>query len=332
MATPAGRADLELGPVVARLRRRGVLPPGEEVSAEPLTGGVSSVVVRLTAGASSVVVKRALPRLRVTEEWRSAPERILREAEALQWAHALRPDRVPRILDIDAEHLVISMEAAPEAWSNWKLTLLGGATDPGVAGSLGRALAAWHSASAADPTALARFADRRHFFDLRVSPFFLRVGRAHPGLAPQIDAVVDRLWARHDALVHGDFSPKNVLVGERGLWVLDWETAHRGDPSFDVAFMLSHLLCKAVHRPAWRPGYRACADAFTGAYLEASSVPIDAEGLSRLVGCLVLARVDGTSPVDYFDDPERQRARRLGSRALAEEGVEVAGLWELAGR
>jgi aminoglycoside phosphotransferase (APT) family kinase protein len=331
MTTPDRRTDPELGPIIARLVRRGVLPSGQAVSVAPLTGGVSSLVMRVSAGDAAVVVKRALPRLRVAEEWRSAPERILREAEAMQRAHELQADRVPRILDVDDEHLAISMQPAPEGWANWKLTLLAGKTDPEVAGSLGRALAAWHSASAADPSMLAEFEDRRHFFDLRVSPFFLRVGRAHPDLAPRIDAVVDRMWARQDALVHGDFSPKNVLVGESGLWVVDWETAHSGDPTFDVAFLLSHLVCKAVHGPEWRPGYRACADAFTGAYLERSSVPIDSEGLTRLVGCLVLARVDGTSPVDYFDDPERERARRLGIGALLDDGVEVADLWAQAG-
>lgn len=325
---PGSRVDPELTPTVTRLVERGVLPADDHVSAQPLTGGVSSVVVRLAAGDTAVVVKRALPRLRVAADWRSAPDRVLGEAYAMQRAHALLPERVPRILDIDQERLVIAMEAAPEDWGNWKLALLAGSADPGVAASLGGALAAWHSASAADPTVLAEFADRRHFFDLRISPFFLRVAQAHPDLATPIDAVVERVWARQDVLVHGDFSPKNVLTGEPGLWVLDWETAHTGDPTFDVAFLLSHLLCKAVHRPGSNAAYRSCADAFTDAYAAGSSVPIDEEGLGRLVGCLVLARVDGTSPVDYLEESGRQRARALGTGALLEDGVGVSDLWE----
>jgi tRNA A-37 threonylcarbamoyl transferase component Bud32 len=319
--------ELSRDDLVRGLVARGVIPAGVEVDIEPMKGGVSADVFMLSFGDDHLVVKMALSRLRVTQEWRSSPTRVLREADAMVFARTIRPDNVPEIVDVDEERLVITMRAAPPTMKNWRPLLLAGAVDPDIGRLLGAALADWHSESSAQPAALERFGDRSHFFDLRISPFFLRVAEVHRDLEPIIAEVVVKLTGRSVCLVHGDFSPKNVLVGDRSPWVLDWETAHTGDPTFDVAFLVSHLVCKAVHRPGDADRYRACADAFVAAYLEASALAIEPADLVRQVGCLVLARVDGKSPVDYFSPPEQEAARALGRRVILEGRSDVAGLW-----
>jgi tRNA A-37 threonylcarbamoyl transferase component Bud32 len=313
--------------LVARLVARGVIPTGVSVTMTPLPGGVSADVSVISVASERLVVKRALPRLRVAQEWHSSPTRVLREADAMIFARSVRPDNVPEIVDIDEEGLTIVMRAAPDSMENWKSRLLAGVIDPGVGGLLGDALAAWHSQSNADPDSLRRFADPSHFFDLRISPFFLRVAEVHPDLEPTITDVVGRMTARSLCLVHGDFSPKNVLVGQGPPWVLDWETAHRGDPTFDLAFLVSHLVCKAVHRPGDTDRYRRCAEVFMETYFGSSSLDIDPADLVRQVGCLVLARVDGKSPVDYFGPAEQATARAHGRRVLTEGKVDVAAVW-----
>jgi len=319
--------DLQIDGLLDRLVQRGVIPPDAEVTVEPFVGGVSAEVLALSFGDRRLVVKRALARLRVAQEWLSSPGRVLVEADAMRFAHRIRPDNVPEIIDVDEETLVIVMTAAGPEMRNWKSELLGGVTDPTLGRSLGTALADWHSASSADQDVLRRFADRRHFSDLRVAPFFQTVAQVHRDLAARIGAVVDRMMGRSVCLVHGDFSPKNVLVAGGSFWVLDWEIAHIGDPTFDLAFLVSHLACKAIHRPADAARYRACAEAFLASYFDRSSVAVDTGDLVFQVGCLLLARVDGKSPVDYFDPIDRDVARALGRKVLSGDVTDLADLW-----
>ena len=320
---------------LVRLVERHVLPaealsPDADLRVESLRGGVSADVFVVTFGARRLVVKQPLLRLRVAQKWLASPTRARVEAEAIAFAGKIRPHNVPEIVDIDDERNVIVMTAAPPDMDNWKVRLLAGDIDPTIAGSLGTALADWHSESAIDPAILGRFADRTNFVELRISPFLQRVAEVHPDLETEIDAVIGRMAERSVCLVHGDFSPKNVLVDDRSFWVIDWEIAHIGDPTFDLAFLVSHLACKAIHRPRDAARHRACAETFLATYADRSQVAVDQDGLVRLVGALVLARADGKSPADYFDAGERASARALGRRVLEGDITHTSGLWEPA--
>jgi 5-methylthioribose kinase len=154
--------------------------------------------------------------------------------------------------------------------------------------------------------------------------------RRRPELAEPVGEVVEQMLATTSCLVHGDFSPKNVLVGpEASLWVLDFEVAHVGDPAFDLGFMLNHLLLKSIHRPADAERYYGCARAFLTAYADG----LPGELLPPLpyllahVGCLALARVDGKSPAEYLTDGEREIARRVGEELLTSPPASLEGVW-----
>lgn len=317
-------ADLEL---VEYLVERGVLPPWQPSTVEILSGGVSADVALVAAGPRRVVVKRALARLRVAREWSSSPTRVETEAAALEVARRILPANVPAVIDLDRERSVLVLECAPLDAVNWKRELLAGSIDPTLGGRLGAALALWHAQSAEDPEVVDRFSHDTHFFDLRISPFFLATAEVHRDLEEQIHAVVERMGRRRLCLVHGDFSPKNVLHGHDWCWVVDWETAHTGDPTFDLAFLVSHLVCKSVHRRSDSLRYRECARAFLDAYRRYGGVPPDEAGLVPLIGCLLLARVDGKSPVDYLDEDGRKRLRSLGRAIVAGERSDLDALW-----
>ncbi len=137
---------------------------------------------------------------------------------------------------------------------------------PAVARRLGELLRAWQAATLRDDELARRFGDIEAFDQLRVDPYHRAVMRRWPSLAGPIGAYAEELLATRVCLVHGDFSPKNVLVGPDSLWVIDFEVAHVGDPVFDPAFMLNHLMLKAIHRPADAAAYRACAEAFVSSY------------------------------------------------------------------
>jgi 5-methylthioribose kinase len=288
---------------------------------------VSNDVLAVRGPDLDVVVKRALSRLRVAQEWLADPARLDTEGRALRLAGSLLPDLVPAVLDLADGYLVI--ERAPESFHPWKQDLLAGRVDLDVAEQLGRALGVWQRATTGDPDLAAAFGDTTAFTQLRVDPFHRTVAARHPDLADTITATVDAMTRGPACLVHGDYTPKNVLVGPSGStpWVIDWEVAHVGDPSFDPAWTVGHLLLKTVHRPASATDYAAAARVF----LAAMNTRVDPLQLVRQTGCLLLARVDGKSPADYLDADGRDRTRNLARRLLVEPPDSVLDAWELLG-
>jgi 5-methylthioribose kinase len=322
-------ALLDTATVVERLRARGVLAPDEEASVEELAGGVSSVALLVRGERRAVVVKQALERLRVRADWRSDPRRTLVEAAALRALGELTPAAVPAVVDVDDELPALTMEALGAGFRCWKPLLLAGRVDPGVGGRLGEVLARWHAASAADARLRAPFEDREVFMELRVRPFFGAVAERSPELAAAVEETAERMLSARRCLVHGDFSPKNVLVAGERVVVLDCEVAHVGDPAFDLAFMVHHLALKAVARPAAAPALERCAGRFLAAY-GTGGLEVDQRELTRQTACLMLARVDGKSPVDYLDGDGQTRVRALACATLTGGGASTpAGLWAL---
>jgi tRNA A-37 threonylcarbamoyl transferase component Bud32 len=262
------------------------------------------------------VLKQALPRLRVAEEWLAKRERAINEAEALRLLGGITPDHLPELIDLDRERCALVTSAAPAGWTSWKERLLGGHADPQIARSLGEILARWHATTLLDGRVRALFPDTVLFDQLRVDPYYRATAAHRLDLAGHIEGYVERMQHNRLCLVHGDFSPKNVLVGD-GIWVIDFEVAHVGDPVFDVAFMLNHLLLKRVHLPGSRgaeESVRAFWAGYEGAVPEAL-LP-DRQYLHGQLGCLMVARVEGKSPVEYLSDRERVAVAELGSLLL----------------
>jgi 5-methylthioribose kinase len=316
--------------VVDYLIGRGLLPSGSEASVVELGGGVSNVVLGVAAGGSSrFVVKQALPQLRVADTWLATRERALSEAAALEVAARLTPHAVPRLLDADADAFALTIEWAPSHWGTWKDELLHGQADPEIAHRLGLILGRWHQETAAAGALDARFDDGEAFDQLRVDPYYRTAALRNPAVALRLEEYVERMTSTRRCLVHGDFSPKNVLVGEE-VWVIDFEVAHRGDPAFDVAFLVNHLALKSIHRPAGAAAYRNCAEAFLGGYTSVvgPSFPGEPEYVLGHVGCLMLARVDGKSPAEYLDEAGRDAARRLALELLASPPARLATVWK----
>lgn len=305
---------LTTGNVAEYLARRGVL---DADGVTELSGGVSAAVFLAEGDGRRVVVKRALERFRVADEWIVPRERAVAEAQALELMGSLAPGSVPHLLDVDAETFTLVMEAAPESWRPWKTLLLEGVAEPARASRLGAFLSVLHEADA-------DLGSAESFDAQRVDPYLRTIQRRHPGLADRIEEYVERLLAARTCLVHGDFSPKNVLVGEEGMWVIDWEIVHRGDPAFDLAFMLNHLLLKAIHRPEAHVAYEACGAALLAAYEPGIA---DAAYLLGLVGCLMLARVDGKSPAEYLTDAERETARATGIALITDPPGSPEAAW-----
>jgi aminoglycoside phosphotransferase (APT) family kinase protein len=314
--------------VQAFLVERGLASGDDPVRAHELGGGVSNVVLEVLVGGEVVVVKQARPRLQVVDDWHATPERALREAAALDMVRAVTPHAVPRVLDVDPSRHVVVLERAPSAWRDWKSLLLDGVVDADVARRLGALTAAWHGYTADHRDALGALEDWTPFDQLRVDPYYRTAAQRRPEIAGALADYAAAMQQRRRCLVHGDLSPKNVLLGDGGLWVIDFEVAHVGDPTFDLAFLLCHLALKTVHHPADASALGRAAAAFWSAYHAEAPTALHAEAsyVFGHVGCLLAARVDGKSPAEYLTEPSRARVRMLAASFLADppDGVEPA--------
>jgi aminoglycoside phosphotransferase (APT) family kinase protein len=309
--------------VSAALMRLGLIRQGELPRFARLTGGVSSDIWRVETVSGPVCVKRALPKLRVQADWYAPIERNAFEAEWMRRAGAVVPDAVPELLGQDDKAGVLVMAyLAPEWHRLWKSELRDGRADCEVAGEVGARLVRIHAATADDPEVARIFKTDRIFHDIRLEPYLLATASVHPDRADALGAIAEETAATRRCLVHGDVSPKNILIGPSGPVFLDAECAWFGDPAFDLAFCLNHLLLKCLWTPPAAPAFLACFDALAGSYREgvAWEPGADLEArAARLLPGLFLGRVDGKSPVEYLtDERDRDRVRRVARALLAE--------------
>ena len=319
----------------AYLADRGVISSTalRTAAAETLGGGVSNIVVRVgnLGETGDLVLKQSLPRLRVEQEWLADQERVHREAASLRYlADKLPRDALPQVIHEDPDNFLFVMTSAPRKGVNWKDALLAGEVDVGIASQVGAVIGTIHRLSWVEgddvPDELRQFADQHCFVQLRIDPYHRATATAHPDLAEVIETEAQRMLNKRLALVHGDYSPKNIIAtgvgASAGAFLLDFEVVHLGNPVFDLAFMLNHLTLKAIHRPGLCRKYNAAARAFWSAYLDSVGQMVgDASRLERetlrQLGVLLLARIDGKSPAEYItDDREKRQARNLGRSLL----------------
>ncbi|WP_308466117.1 phosphotransferase family protein [Rathayibacter soli] len=303
----------------ALLEHIGLIAPGEPVRIEPLSGGVSSDIWLVRRGAEKFVLKRAREQLKVAADWRAPVGRGASEAAWLEYVGTAVPGCTPRVLATDAVTFAIALEyLEPDEYRNWKSVLMAGEVNPGTAETVGRLLGQIHASSTRKPGLANRFANQELFESLRIEPYLLRTADAVPESAHAIADVVDGLRTTQLALVHGDLSPKNILVGTRPI-IIDAECATWGDPAFDAAFCLTHLALKEVHLAPHRLEFREASQRFERAYLNEVTwePPADTHArIMRILPALLLARVAGASPVEYLDHAERAKIKAIAVEAL----------------
>jgi 5-methylthioribose kinase len=316
----ASMLELNLQNALAYLRQRGWIGPGP-ARVEALGWGVSNAVLRVVTPDRKLVIKQSRPQLRTRDAWFSDLDRVYREQEVMELLYPLLPKpTVPQVLYSDRANYVFAMSHAPDGARVWKETLLQGQVDQAVAERAGMILGTMHEATARRHEQLERFRDSTVFIQLRVEPFYRRIQERRPEVAGVVGQIVERMLSIQEALCHGDYSPKNILTHDQEFTLVDYETAHFGDPTMDLGFFLSHLVLKAVkhyHRPE---EYFQLTRTFWRAYEAAVCFRPIAELQTRAIehfAVCLLARIDGTSPVDYLpEEPRREAVRRLGRKVL----------------
>jgi aminoglycoside phosphotransferase (APT) family kinase protein len=312
-------------PVLAFLRGAALAAADEAPAALALAGGVSSDIWKVELRSGPVCVKRALPRLRVAQLWEVPIERNRYEWRWMQTAARIAPGSAPRVLAHD-EAGFFAMEFLDGArHSLWKNELREGRADAQFARQVGERLARIHAATTDDADIASQFATDASFHAIRLEPYLLATARVHPDVAARLQSLARRTAATRIALVHGDVSPKNILVGPQGPVFLDAECAWYGDPAFDLAFCLNHLLLKCCWVPGAQARFLACFDALAAAYLARYAPAGVEERAATLLPGLLLARVDGKSPVEYLTgEAQKARVRRVARALLIAPPTQLA--------
>jgi 5-methylthioribose kinase len=308
-----------------------------DVSVSRLSGGVSAVVFRVESRVEDLVLKQSLAVLDVPWFWAADPGRSAFEAQALRVYASITPDRVPKVLLCDENLHLILMEAAPADWGNFKTALLTGAAPAGVSEIIGRTLGQWHRRTMEDEQVKEQFAREQALEELRIQPYFTASAQTNGKLAALMAEASTFLRNPGRCLVHGDATPKNVLFSPDGehAWLLDPEVAHYGQPEFDMALWMSHLLLKMQREGHAASVAGAALRSFIIGYrAEGPNEAIDQDAVGLLVMAVVQARLHGISRVDYIDELNRQRLtdaiaridrdRAFGLDVLMDLGSEAA--------
>jgi len=319
------------------LEQLGLSQAGDKLVVQELRGGVSNVVLLaewMDKSNRRFVVKQSLGKLRVADDWFSERERIFREADSIA---ALEPvlgeGSLPRVVHVDLSNYAYVMTAASRGSISWKESLLQGQCDPGVARLVGSLLARMITGSRKVPQFQVGFADRTVFGQLRIHPYYQQAAARNPDVEKEICELIASTSEIQTALVHGDYSPKNILVDGTGIFLIDFEVVHWGDPAFDCAFLLNHLFLKSFHQPSFSKRYleliwefwRAlCRELSRGEIRELEPMTV------RHLGALMLARIDGKSPVEYLTDGEvKKRVRHAAKQILNQRPTTLSDAVEI---
>ena len=310
------------------LAELGHIPNPDGATVEWLSWGVSNCVLRVhSADGLDMVVKQSRRQLRTEVAWFSQLERIWREVEVLRYLSGVLPSgAVPAVIFEDREQYLFGMQAVDGRHTVWKADLLAGCCDTQVARLAGRYLGLIHCRSAGQPELQTRWGDVTVFRELRLDPFYRYVAQHVPRLHSVLHDLIDDTLSRSVCLVLADFSPKNILVTDGQITLVDFETAHYGDPAFDLGFLISHLFLKTILHLDRQQQYRQVINDFWSEYLQVLSAAdhswnVDLSSLERRsvlhLGACLLARIDGTSPIDYLREPPQvDLARRIGHQIL----------------
>jgi 5-methylthioribose kinase len=326
---------LDEGSVISYLTERKLLQADSylgNATVEVLTGGVSCVVLAVTSDEREIVVKQALPELKTKAKWVADQRRAIVEAEAMRVYQSITPDSVPELLDCDEANFTLTMSRLPNTCTNWKQDMLEGRIHPEMGEKLGKILAQWHNETAVNAVIKAKFMEGELFEQLRVSPFYRAVADKNPNLLQVINSLIKEITTEKIALVHGDFSPKNILATpNHSPIVLDFEVAHTGNPVFDLGFICAHLLCKTIRtdNSAEKEALIATATNFLNSYRQSCNLAI-ADSLPQHVALIALARVEGVSPVNYLDESAQRELVAITKSALLDSTMTFEQLFESA--
>ena len=319
--------------VVRYIVDKGLVFENEILRVEKLSGGVSNLVFAISTKSGNLILKQALPELLVTEKWYADQRRAIVEADAIELFNQISPKQVPKLLFLDPDRFILVLERVALGSTVWKSDLLAGVINPDIGAKLGHTLASWHNYGQRNPSAKDKFMEDSLFDQLRIDPFYRFVADKNPSLQVWIRKLINELEGDKTTIVHGDFSPKNIMISMSDeVFILDFEVTHVGNPVFDISFLIAHLLCKFFHAPdALQANLLAnTANAFKKEYEVLREIP---PSFAHHASLIALARVEGKSPVNYLTPNQQHKLQKHTKSLLARDAkLSLLDLFEMSAR
>lgn len=319
--------------VVEYLTSKNVIQKNDNPQVEVLTGGVSNVVIAITTANQKLVLKQALAELAVSEKWEADQRRAIVEANAIELFNKLTPNQVPKLIFLDPDRFILVLERVPVGSTVWKSDLLAGVINPDIGLKLGATLASWHNYGEKSAEAKIKFMEDSLFEQLRIDPFYRFVATKNPQIEVPIRKLINELEGDKTTVVHGDFSPKNIMVATNDdIYILDFEVTHVGNPVFDLAFLTAHLLCK-FFRTEDRLHAKLLANTAISFMKEYQTLRRISPSVTRHAALIALARVEGKSPVNYLSTDAQQKLQVFTKDVLASsENLSVSELFKMSAK
>lgn len=306
------------------LLKRDIVKKDESYTIKYCKGGVSGTVVLVQTKEKLMIVKQALAQLNTKDVWFCDPNRMNIEYESNRIYHELMPENAPEVYFYDSENYIYGREAVPDGCKMWKEYLMAGKLDFTVAEKSIMTLVQIHNECSRKSDIKELFSNKEIFYGLRISPYFEFTAQKYPELKAYTEQVIKDAMEHDVTLVHGDYSPKNIMVTDNGISVLDYEVAHYGNPAFDLAFFSNHFILKSIKHNLYGKAYLEMLNYMIAIYFKQMDFMDKKKfetSFMRMLSLLMLARIDGKSPVEYLvgDEKRQQFIRDMCMRMIDEQ-------------
>ena len=290
-----------------------------------LTGGVSSEVYHVKTNKNNYCIKRSLKRLLVKKKWIANTNRIKFEYLWLKHCQNILKRNIPNTYEFNNKKKYIVMEYLKTSqYKTLKQLYFNKIININTIRSISKHLYKIHSNSSNYKTKKTFEGNYKNFYDLRLDPYFNEVGRVYPKYKGYIKKINENYIKHSNTLVHGDFSPKNILVGKNKIIYLDAECCNFGDPVFDLVFFTNHLLIKSIFFKDKSQEFIKLYISFYREYLSNLSTKHFNSYIDRIIKMtpiMLLSRVDGKSPVEYINKVKIKNIIRKKSFLLLDSKI-----------
>ena len=278
-----------------------------------MEGGVSSEVYKVKTSNKTYCVKRSLAKLLVKKEWFADKKRLKYEYYWLKHCKKIIPNNIPNIITFSEKKDYLVLEFFDQnKFTTLKHLLFKKKINLNLIKNISKNLFKIHNKSKNTSIKKKFSKNFKNFYDLRLDAYFNEVKRVHPNLKNHINKINRNYIKNSTTLVHGDFSPKNILTDNRSIKFIDAETCNFGDPVFDVVFFNNHLLIKSIIIPEKKNEFLECYKLFFNTYIKLLKGHEKFNFISRcidMIPIMLIARIDGKSPVEYVKEKKTKNIK-----------------------